>query len=102
MSISTEVTDALNDIFDDVGDDATYTPVTGDPLSCKVWVMKDVELQPSDFNGQAVEMKTVLECLLSQVLTLPQRGSVFLVGSTTYTVQSPLSNNGRILKLVVK
>jgi hypothetical protein len=102
MTISAILDEAMTDLFDDAGEDATYTPLTGDPLPVKVWIQKDVELQPPDFNGQAVELKTVLECLLSQVLTVPQRGSTFLAGSTTYTVQSVLANDGRILKLVVK
>jgi len=102
MSIETILDTAMADLFNTVGQDATYTPVSGAALPCKVWVQKDVELQPIDFTGQAVETSTLIECLLSEVLTVPQRGSTFLVGSTTYTVQTVQKNDGRILTLVVK
>jgi hypothetical protein len=102
MSISTILDAAMTDLFNNVGEDAIYTPVTGAVLSCKVWIQKDVQLQPIDFTGQAVENSTLLECLLSEVLTVPQRGATFLVGSTTYTVQTLQKNDGRILTLVVK
>jgi hypothetical protein len=102
MSISTILDTAMTDLFNQVGDDATYTSVSGSALPCKVWIQKDVELQPTDFTGQAVETATVLECLLSEVLTVPRRNSTFLVGTTTYTVQTVQKNDGRILTLVVK
>jgi hypothetical protein len=102
MSIQTILDTAMTDLFNHVGDDATYTPVSGSALPCKVWVQKDVQLQPIDFTGQAVESSTLIECLLSEVLTVPKRGSMFLVGTTTYTVQTLQANDGRILKLVVK
>jgi hypothetical protein len=103
MNIETILNNAMTTLFNTVGENAIYTSATGTVIpDVKIWVQKDVELQPFDFNGQAVELKTVLECLLSQVLIVPQRGATFLVGSTTYTVQSVLANDRRILKLVVK
>jgi len=102
MTIQAILDSAMTDLFNTVGEDATYTPVTGDACACKVWVMKDVEMQPFDFNAQAVERQTILECLVSEVSETPQRGATFLAGTTTYTVQSVKENDGRILKLVVK
>ena len=72
MSIQTILDNAMTDLFNTVGEDATYTPVTGDACACKVWIQKDVELQPISFEGQAVEKSMLIECLLSEVLTAPQ------------------------------
>jgi len=60
MTIQAILDSAMTDLFNTVGEDATYTPVTGDACACKVWVMKDVEMQPFDFNAQAVERQTIL------------------------------------------
>lgn len=102
MSIQNALDNAMTTLFSVMGADATYTPVSGAPLPCKVWVQNDVELQPFDFQGMAVEMTILIECLLSEVMTVPLRGSTFLVGTRTYTVQTVQKNDGRILTLVVK
>ncbi|MFA5458255.1 MAG: hypothetical protein WC119_10150 [Synergistaceae bacterium] len=102
MSIQTILDNAMTDLFNHVGQDATYTPVSGAALPCKVWVQNDVELQPFDFQGMAVEMTILIECLLSEVQAVPQRGSTFLVGTRTYTVQTVHKNDNRIVVLVVK
>lgn len=88
-------------IFTMDGDDATFTPAGGVPVSCHVFVTKSVMLQPAGVETQVWQRGTTIEALVSELGGEPDRGDVFTVGSATYTVQAILENDGLVVKAVV-
>jgi len=87
-----------------IGLSGVYYPVIDDPIIfeaayCKVIINHDVELGPSGFDAEIVEMGTTLEALYS-VVGSPKQGSYFVVGEHTYTVKRTESND-RVFVVVV-
>ena len=52
---------AAEDIFDHLGDDATFYPLNGDPITCKVNLDKDGQNEPDGFTTQARGEQITLE-----------------------------------------
>lgn len=93
---------ALTDIFNSpIGDDAVYTPYGGVAKSIRVILNKSVLMQPAG-DAQVYERGVTIEVILADVVTEPSRGSTFVVGSETFTVQSIDSNDGYTVVCVVK
>lgn len=94
---------ALTDIFNSpIGDDATYTPYGGAAVSLRVIIDKSVLLQPAG-DAQVYERGVTIEVILDDISNAePNRGSTFVVGSETFTVQSILENDGLTAVCVVK
>ena len=96
---------ALPGIFDATGEDAVFTPATGDPIPCKVFIDFNVMLQPSGVEVQVWQQGTTIEALLSVLGREPNRGETFTLDipadDTTYTVQAILENDGLTVKAVV-
>ena len=93
---------AAEDIFNALGQAATYTPAVGPAVSCQVVVEHEVEYGPSGFDASTWERGTTIEAILSDLPAEPDSGATFLVGTTTYTVKRVLENDGRFVKLAVK
>lgn len=89
---------AAQDIMNKRGGSAVYTPLLGDPVSCKVRLDHDVILQPSDYNAQVVETGSTIAALYSDVGD-PKEGSTFVIDSTTYTVKR-ITDNDRIFVIM--
>lgn len=102
MGIRSEIAEALPEIFTDMGEDATYTPVTGDPVSLQVFIDFDIQFEPADLTAQTWQRGTQIECLLDDVTDEPSRGATFEVDSVTYTVQKVVNNDGFTVKMQVK
>ncbi len=92
---------ALPGIFDAAGEDAVFTPATGDPIICKVFIDFNIMLQPSGMEAQAWERGTTIEALLSVLGREPNRGEIFTVDFISYTVKAILQNDGLTVKVVV-
>ena len=94
---------ALRDIFNSpIGDDATYTPMGGAAVSLRVIIDKSVLLQPAG-DAQVYERGVTIEVILDDISSVePNRGSTFVVGTETFTVQSILENDGLTAVCVVK
>jgi hypothetical protein len=52
---------AAEDIFDHLGDDATFYPLDGDPITCKVDLDKEGQNEPDGFTSQARGEQITLE-----------------------------------------
>jgi len=91
---------AAVDIFTKFGE-ATFTPSGGVAVSCHVDIVRDVELQPGGFETEVYAHGITIETLISEITNEPNRGDVFTVGDDTYTVQTPLGNDGRFVKVQV-
>jgi hypothetical protein len=96
---------ALPGIFDAAGEDAVFTPATGDPIPCKVFIDFNVMLQPGGVEAQVWEQGTTIEALLSVLGREPNRGETFTLDiptdDTTYTVQAIIEDDGLTVKAVV-
>lgn len=92
----------LRDIYNSqLGMDAVYTPLTGDPVSLRIMLNKDIVLQPSSMDTQVVEVGTTIEAILADLGKLPVRSETFVAESTVYTVQSISRNDGMEVEIVV-
>lgn len=95
-------TQAAADMFNSpIGEDATFTPAGGAAVPCRVFVNRDVLLQPDGMNAQVVGRGTTIEAILSVIGGEPNRGDVFTVGAETFTVQSIERNDGIIVEMIV-
>ena len=98
---------ALPGIFLAAGETAVFTPATGSPVSCYVFINFNVELQPSGMEVQVWERGTVIEALLTDsgegaaTGREPARGETFTVAGTVYTVKAILENDGLTVKVTV-
>lgn len=101
MGLRAVFADALPGIFDAAGEDAVFTPTTGAPIPCKVFIDFSVMLQPSGVEAQAWERGTTIEALLSVIGREPNRGETFTVDSIVYTVKAILEDDGLTVKAVV-
>jgi hypothetical protein len=52
---------ATDDVFYHLGDDATFYPLDGDPIVCKVDIAKDGQNEPDGFTSQARGEQITLE-----------------------------------------
>jgi len=100
MSIDDIFNQAASDIWAEMGSDAIFTPVSGEPVSCLVDIVYDVELQPDSYDAVVVERGITIEAMISDVGE-PKRGDVFVVGLANYTVRKTAENDGQFITVVV-
>jgi hypothetical protein len=101
MGLRAVFAEALPGIFTAAGEAAVFTPSTGAPIPCFVFIDFDVELQPSGMEAQVWERGTTIEALLSVILKEPDRAETFTVDGVVYTVKSIAENDGLTVKCVV-
>ena len=101
MAYDDVIDGSLADIFSVMGRSATYNPSGMDPVSLKVILEKDVELQPGGYSSQVWEKGSTIEALLDDLGKEPDRDETIVIGSDTWTIQSIERNDGRCVKMVV-
>ena len=89
------------DLFDDLGVTATFTPAVGDAVSCKVNLVQNLEMIPGGYEAQVWAGAKQLEYVLDDIGREANEGETFTIGVTVYTVQSILENDGRFVKAIV-
>lgn len=89
------------DLLDTTGRSATYTPSGGDAVSLNVFLDKGVEFQPA-LDAQAYQQGILIEALLDDLGHEPDRGDVFVISGTTYTVLTVLENDGQYVRVSVR
>ena len=100
--------ESLPDIFIAAAENATYTPLGGTTINCKIFIDFNVMLQPSGIETQVWERGTTIEVSLSSYAGVgigtaePNRGDTFVYEEVTYTVQAILENDGLTVKMAVK
>ena len=98
--------------FAQAGEPAIFTPASGDPIYCQVFIDFAVMLQPGGAEAQIWQQGTTIEALLSEIGREPDRGESFTVfsdeasrlagtGGTSYAVQAILESEGLFVKAVV-
>jgi hypothetical protein len=102
MAEESTLDDMAEDLFDTLGQDATYIPITGDPVSCKVNRTKDIDPQPIGSEAQAWASTDSIEYRLDEVGQEANRGDIFRIGSTDFTVQAVIEGDERFIKVAVR
>ncbi|MEI7635889.1 MAG: hypothetical protein WCJ37_01175 [Syntrophus sp. (in: bacteria)] len=97
---------AMPGMFTAAGEDAVFTPATGAPIDCKIFIDFNVDLQPAGMNSQVWQQGTTIEASLSTETGIgigrePDRGETFTYDGVVYTVQAILANDGLTVKMVV-
>lgn len=82
-------------------DQATYTPVSGSAIVCRVYVDRGANLGGLD--GRLLTNRVTITALMADVLTRPQRGAIFdMGGSEIFKVEEVLNiDESRVVCLVV-
>lgn len=82
-----------------LADAAVYTQVGGSPLSCTVYVDRGVTYQ--GFDGTVRNDAVSITAFLDEIASVPLRGALFVVGGTTYKVDSvTIKDESRVVCLV--
>ena len=82
------------------GQVATFTPVSGGPVSCDVVITRDVVVQPMSYGATTVLVGDTIEALVDQVGDISE-GDVFTIDGTDFACKRELDNNGRITRWVI-
>lgn len=90
------------DLFETLGRDATYKPLTGSNVTCKVNLEKEIDPQPIGSESQAWASRLTLEYRLAEVGLQANRGDIFQIGSDQYRVQSVIEGDERFVKVAIK
>ena len=90
-----------DDLFDQFGVDATFTPAAGDPVALKVFFKSALAMQPTSYETRSWQGEISIEFVLDDLGREPNRGETFTYNSTVYTVQGVVENNGRFCTVVV-
>ncbi len=101
MSFESDITESLTDLFEFAGTGAVLAR-GGVDTACHADVLRGVDLQPGGFSAQVSGDSVVIEFLLSEIITEPARGDTATVGTTVYTVESIVENDGFTVKAIVK
>ena len=101
MTSSEILIKAAVDIFNKLGQPATFTPSGGSAVPCHINIERDIELQPGAYETEVFAHGITVEALLSEIANEPNRGDVFTAGTRNYTVQAPIANDGIFVKVQV-
>lgn len=94
--------DEMGDVlFDQLGVDATFTPAAGDPVSLKVHQKTELVMQPTGYETRSWQGEKSIEFILADIGREPNRGEVFEIDETDYTVQAVIANDGRFCTVAV-
>ena len=90
-----------DDLFDQLGVDATFTPAAGDPVALKVFFKSELAFQPTSYETRSWQGEISIEFVLDDLGREPNRGETFTYDSVVYTVQGILLNDGRFCTVAV-
>ena len=88
-------------LFDQLGVDATFTPAAGDPVSLKILFKTELAMQPTGYETRSWQGERSIEYILGDIGREANRGEVFTVDGTDYTVQAVTANDGRFCTVAV-
>ena len=93
---------ASENVMSLLGKAATYTPLVGDPVSCNVHYETENAIEPGGYDAQTYKPLETIEGLLTELGKEPVKGDRLTIGSSTYTVQTVLENDGIFILMAVK
>lgn len=93
---------AVIDIIDELGQEATFLPVGGDPVpGIKVYSEQRLEDQPDGFETVIKAVYQTIELLVSDLPREPRENDQITIGATTYTVKAILTNDGYTVTVII-
>ncbi len=109
MGIRSILTGVMPTIFNKIGEDAIFTPLSGVPEACKATLDYDVLLQPVSIDGQAWDKATLIEVAVSTAAAAlgiaisrePLAGETFTIDGVVYTVAEIINSDGFSVKMRV-
>lgn len=107
MGLRTIFAEILPEMFEQIGEDATYKPSGGTSIDCKIFINFESSDMPLGLDGQFTGQTVSIEALLSDDAgigigtSVPGKGDEFTYNGTTYTVKREISNDGQACKLAV-
>ena len=101
MGFRGDMEEALPDLYEEIGEDAIFEPIEGDPIPCMVDIRRNTLYQPAGMETQVWELGTTIEVLLSVIGRAPKQGETFTIGSVVYKVKAILENDGMTAKMAV-
>ena len=90
-----------DDLFDELGVDATFTPAAGDPIPLKAAVKTSLEMTPTAFEARTWQGTGFIEFVLDDIGREPNRGETFTIDGDVSTIQAVTANDGRFCTVAV-
>jgi hypothetical protein len=92
---------ALPEMFEALGEAATFIPSGGDPVVCHILIDFDVDLQPDGFQSTAWQRSTVIRALLYEIGNEPVQGRCLPVQRHKLRRSKGDINDGLTVKIAV-
>ncbi len=93
---------AASNLFNRIGRDAVYQPVTGNPVNCKVVIERDVDLEPLGLNAQVWGKGITIEAVISVLGKEPDAEETFTADGIVHEILTVKENDGRFVTVIVK
>ena len=84
------------------GSAASFTPAGGTTVTLDVVFEEETRNVAEGYGAQVFVQIYTIDALLSDLGAEPDKGDVFLIDSTTYTVDAVLENDGTWVKVAVR
>jgi len=84
----TQLTDNAEQIRDNFGYSATFTPAAGAAVVLDVELLETIEMEPAGVDSMIPVTRTRIQYLAADLAAEINRGETFLIGTTTYTVET--------------
>ena len=82
-------------VYAAMGETAIFTPATGAPIACHVFLDFREELDPTGMETQVSRNVPTIDALISEIGRAPVAGETFtFAGGIVYTVQAVIENDG--------
>ena len=81
-------TKGVNAVFGIYGDDATFTPAQGPPVSCRVIKFTEGAFQPTYAESRVMGSEIMIEYQRSEIDRFLVKGEYFTIGAVDYEVQN--------------
>ena len=93
--------DMVADVFATLGTAAVFTPAAGSEVSLYVNVETEHFSDPGGYQAQVAGTVTEIEYIISDIGRVAVIGETFTIGSTVYTIQQEIENDGLTAKVIV-
>ena len=90
------------DVFATLGTAAVFNPAAGSEVSLYVNVETEHFADPGGYQAQVAGTVTEIEYIISDIGRVAVIGETFTIGSTVYTIQQEIENDGLTAKVIVR
>lgn len=89
-------------LFDTLGEPATYRTLDGRPCSVTALVRRDMQLEPDGFQGQAATRRVSVELLVAEIgdVAAIRRGETIEVDGACYVIEQAEADDGVVVRML--